>query len=178
MTDPTALPNLSPQPSGGLSQQNGADLPEATPARDRFVAALRELGLDSSVDGDGDLEFKVDDQTLFARVAEGDNPIGRVFGQWQLGEPVSNDPLERLQRTNDFTMQLNLIRICIVNDSLVASGDIVALPSTDLTKMMELTINHLLGSVRLFFQSWLPEPGQAEGFEGADGPAPSDNAGE
>ncbi len=87
MTDPTSLPNFQPHVPAG--PPNGAA--SETPVRDRILAALGDLGVEAKVDKDGDLEFSVNDQTLFARVAEGEIPLVRFFGQWQLQEPVSAD---------------------------------------------------------------------------------------
>ena len=72
----------------------------------------KDLGLKAKVDNDGDVEFVVDEaEQLFARVAEGDWPLVRFFGQWQLAEPVSPDRNERLHRCNDMTLQLNLVKV-------------------------------------------------------------------
>src|SRR5215217_9442138 len=87
---PTSLPNFMPSSPDG--PPNGAPVSDA-PVRDRILQVLSGLGIEASVDGDGDLEFAiVDDQgvstTLFARVAEGDLALVRFFGQWQLADPV------------------------------------------------------------------------------------------
>jgi hypothetical protein len=158
MTDPTSLPNFTPQTPAPTP--NGAPVSD-TPVRDRIIAILKGLEIDATVDGDGDVEFAiVDDQgtstTLFARVAEGDLALVRFFGQWQLAEPVSPDRNERLARCNDMTMQLNIVKVTLVQESLVVSAD--------LDVLVPLSINHILQSVGFFFQSWLPaegEPGTA-----------------
>src|SRR6476469_6592250 len=126
MTDPTSLPNF--MPSAPDAAPNGVPASD-TPVRDRILDVLKGLGIDASVDGDGDLEFAiVDDQgtstTLFARVAEGDLALVRFFGQWQLAEPVS--------------------------------ADHVITPNADLDILVPLSVNHILQSVGFFFQSWLP----------------------
>ncbi len=160
MTDPTSLPNFTPH------TPNGAPVSD-NPVRDRIVGILQGLEIDATVDGDGDIEFAiVDDQgtstTLFARVAEGDLALVRFFGQWQLAEPVSPDRNERLARCNDMTMQLNIVKMTLVQESLVVSAEHVVTPNADLDVLVPLSINHILQSVGFFFQSWLPaeaEPG-------------------
>ena len=59
MTDPTSLPNFSPQPAGS---PNGAPMSD-TPVRDRIVGVLAGLGIDASVDADGDIEFTIVDRS-------------------------------------------------------------------------------------------------------------------
>ena len=166
MTDPTSLPSFTPNLPGDGGPQS------ATPARDRVLEVLRTNNIDVNVDKDGDLEFVITDNegnqsTLFARVAEGDIALVRFFGQWQLQEPVSADRAERLTRCNDFTLQLNLVKVCLVQDSLVVSAEHVVTPGADLQILVPLSINHILQSVAFFFQSWLPQDGEN---------APADNA--
>lgn len=158
MTDPTSLPNFQPHlPTAGADGAPQSD----TPARDRIYQVLVANNLDVKVDDDGDLEFVIVDNegtrtTLFARVAEGDLALVRFFGQWQLQEPVSPDRNERLARCNDFTLQLNLVKVTLVQDSLVVSAEHVLTPNADLDILVPLSINHILQSVGFFFQSWLP----------------------
>jgi hypothetical protein len=158
MTDPTSLPNFMPNvPEGG---PNGAPVSE-TPVRDRILQVLKGLGIEATVDSDGDLEFAIVDNegtstTLFARVAEGDLGLVRFFGQWQLADPVSSDRNERLARCNDLTMQLNIVKLSLVQESLVVSAEHVITPNADLDILVPLSVNHILQSVGFFFQSWLP----------------------
>ena len=158
MTDPTSLPNFMPSaPDAGTDHAPASD----APVRDRILEVLKGLGIEASIDGDGDLEFAiVDDEgastTLFARVAEGDLALVRFFGQWQLAEPVSPDRNERLARCNDLTMQLNIVKLSLVQESLVVSAEHVITPNADLEVLVPLSVNHILQSVGFFFQSWLP----------------------
>ena len=153
MTDPTSLPNFQPHvPTAGADGAASA----AAPARTAISEALARLEVPAQVDADGDLEFTVNEQTLFARVTEGELPHMRFFGQWQLQEPVSPERTERLARCNDLTLQLNLVKVCLVQDSLVVSAEHVVTPSADLDVLVPLSINHILQAVQLFFQSWLP----------------------
>lgn len=164
MTDPTALPNFTPHvPAHGA---NGTGQSQ-TPARDAVLASITELGIDAEVDSDGDLEYRIVDEegtttTLFARVAEAqpemEVPLAlvRFFGQWQLQDPVSPDRNERIARCNDLTLQLNLVKLTLVQESLVVSVEHVLLPGTDLGVLAPLSINHILQSVGIFYQSWAP----------------------
>src|SRR4051794_2116654 len=168
MTDPTSLPNFMPSaPDAG---PNGASVSDA-PVRDRILDVLKGLGIEASIDGDGDLEFAIVDDsgtstTLFARVAEGDLALVRFFGQWQLAEPVSSDRNERLARRNDMTMQLNIVKVTLVEESLVVSAEHVSTPNADLDVLVPLSINHILQSVGFFFQSWLPAEGEPDADSG------------
>jgi hypothetical protein len=167
MTDPTSLPNFTPHVPAASG--NGATQSD-TPVRDRILGVLSGLGIEATVDPDGDLEFAIVDEqgtstTLFARVAEGDLALVRFFGQWQLQEPVSADRNERLARCNDMTLQLNLVKLSLVQESLVVSAEHVITPNADLDVLVPLSVNHILQGVGFFFQSWLP----AEGEPGAQG---------
>src|SRR6478735_8957540 len=156
MTDPTSLPNFMPSApdAGPTASPNGASASDA-PVRDRILEVLKGLGIEASVDGDGDLEFAiVDDQgtstTLFARVAEA----------------VSADRNERLARCNDLTMQLNIVKLSLVQESLVVSAEHVITPNADLDILVPLSVNHILQSVGFFFQSWLPMDDAPSGTPG------------
>jgi hypothetical protein len=168
MSDPTSLPNFTPNvPDDAPNGMPASD----SPVRDRIIGVLKGLGIEASIDGDGDVEFVIVDPenatstTLFARVAEGDLALVRFFGQWQLAEPVSPDRNERLARCNDLTMQLNIVKLSLVQDSLVVSAEHVITPNADLEILVPLSVNHILQSVGFFFQSWLPTdvagPGEA-----------------
>lgn len=167
MTDPTSLPNF--QPPAAAPTTNGVPQSD-TPVRDRILEELAKLNVEASVDDDGDVEFAIVDNegtstTLFARVAEGDLALVRFFGQWQLQEPVSSDRNDRLARCNDMSMQLNLVKLSLVQESLVVSAEHVITPKTELDILTPLSINHILQAVGFFFQSWLPvdDEGAAQG---------------
>ena len=166
MTDPTSLPNF--QPHLPTSAPNGSA--SASPVRDRILGVLQGLEVAASTDNDGDLEFQVNEQTLFARVAEGELPLVRFFGQWQLQEPVSSDQNERLARCNDLTLQLNLVKLTLVQESLVVSAEHVVTPNADLDVLVPLSINHILQSVQFFFQSWLPLDEEGQPIQPGPGP--------
>lgn len=169
MTDPTSLPNFTPYDP--TSAPNGAPQ-SATPARDRVLAVLQGLGVETLVDADGDLEYKIVDNegnttTLFARVAEGEAQgqpaLVRFFGQWLLQAPVSDDRNERIARCNDLTLQLNLVKLTLVQESLVVSAEHVITPNADLDILVPLSINHILQAVGFFYQSWAPIEDLPEG---------------
>lgn len=164
MTDPTALPNFTPHVLANGANGTGES---QTPARDAVLAAVTALGIEAKVDADDDLEYKIVDEegtetTLFARVAEAqpemEVPLAlvRFFGQWQLQDPVSPDRNDRIARCNDLTLQLNLVKLTLVQESLVVSVEHVILPGTDLDVLAPLSINHILQSVGIFYQSWAP----------------------
>ncbi|HET6665807.1 MAG TPA: hypothetical protein VFG98_00855, partial [Intrasporangium sp.] len=92
----------------------------------------------------------------------GEIPLVRFFGQWQLQEPVSPDRNERLARCNDMTLQLNVVKMCLVQESLVVSAEHVVPEWADLKLLTPLSINHILQAVQFFFQSWLPADDQAQ----------------
>ena len=95
MTDPTSLPNFPPPPS-------------ERPLRGRVLDALIDEGFEPNIDSDGDVAFTVQDQQLFVRCMEGDFSIMRVFGQWQIGADVPQDPLTQLRACNELTLSLNV----------------------------------------------------------------------
>ena len=82
MTDPTSLPNFPP-PAGDA------------PLRGRVLDALQDEGFRPDIDGDGDVSFKVEGQQLFVHCAEGEVPVMRVFGQWQIREDLPTDEMLR-----------------------------------------------------------------------------------
>ena len=154
MTDPTSLPNF--QPSGPAGPPNGA-AQSASPVRDRILAILTGLNVETTVDADGDPEGTR--TTLFARVAEGDLPLVRFFGQWELKDPpVPADQLTRLARCNDFTLQLNMVKVNLVQESLVVSAEHVITAHADLDVLVPLSINHIMNAVGFFFNSFTETP--------------------
>ena len=74
----------------------------------------------------------------------------------QAADPVSPDRNERLARCNDLTMQLNIVKLSLVQESLVVSAEHVVTPNADLDILVPLSVNHILQSVGFLFQSWLP----------------------
>ncbi len=151
MSDPTALPNFAPPP-------------DEHPLRGRVLDVLLDLGLAPNIDSDGDVEFVYQDQHMFARCSDGDWPLLRVFGQWQIQDPAPTDQFLRLQRCNDISLQLNVVKVGVANDSLVATSEHIIHPGTDLKALMALTLDLVLQAVGVWFQSWVPgEPEESAG---------------
>lgn len=189
MTDPTALPNFPTpggQPEPGVL--NG-DQPEAqgvtfagpndeSPARDRVVATLQEIGLPAEVDEDGDVSFQVpvaDDapegavpQQLFVRAIDGEPAMIRVFGQWQIGDDVPADVTKRLLAANDITLSLNIIKAGIANGNLVVTGEHLIIPESDLGMLLQSTTQMIVQAVQMWHQAATTDgPHAAMGPEGA-----------
>ena len=93
-------------------------------------------------------------QQLFVRCTDGDFPIFRVFGQWVIGDAAPADERERLERCNDFTLQLNVAKVGIANGNLIVTADHVVMPETDLSTLFQLTVNLVLQVVSAWFGSW------------------------
>ncbi len=182
MSDPTSLPNFPPPA-------------DEHPLRGRVLDALKDLGLDPDIDADGDVAFTVGEpaQQLFVRCQDGDFPIMRIFGQWMISDRVPPDPQIRLQRCNDFSLQLNLVKVGIANDNLIVSGEHVVPMGTDIPMLVQITVNIIMEVVQMWHTSFLsPEEqqrlaeeagiagdgahegsGGAEGVDDAEGPLSS-----
>lgn len=158
MTDPTALPSF-PLP------------PDEHPLRGRVLDVLQDLGIAPAIDSDGDVAFTVGEpaQQLFARCQDGDFPVMRIFGQWQIGEPASPDPLARLQRCNDVNLEWQVVKVGIAADNLVVTADQVILPGTDLTALVQLSVTLVLQVVGAWYGSWEQGRHEAPGAGGSNG---------
>ncbi|MBK8868805.1 MAG: hypothetical protein KBF43_10095 [Dermatophilaceae bacterium] len=143
MTDPTALPNFPPPA-------------DEHPLRGRMLDVINDLGTLPAIDDDGDIAITVGEppQQLFVRCTDGDFPIFRVFGQWVIGDAAPADERERLERCNDFTLQLNVAKVGIANGNLIVTADHVVMPETDLSTLFQLTVNLVLQVVSAWFGSW------------------------
>jgi hypothetical protein len=131
---------------------------------------LIDQGLNPDIDSDGDVAFTVQDQQLFIRCTEGDFQIMRVFGQWAIGDAIPADPLLRLQTCNDITLQLNIVKTGIANDTLVVTGEHVVTPESDLTALVGVTIQLVLAGVQMWHERILGG-GEGDG-PGSGQPAP------
>ncbi len=147
MTDPTSLPNFPPPA-------------DEHPLRGRVLDVIKDLGINPVIDDDGDVAFAVGEppQQLFVRCHDGDFPVMRVFGQWQISAPAPDDHLERLERCNDFTLQLNLAKVGIANGNLVVTCDHLVRPETDLTTLFQLTVDLIMQVVTAWFSSFQTSP--------------------
>ena len=144
MSDPTALPNFPPPP-------------DEHPLRGRVLDVIQDLGLAPAIDDDGDVAFTVDGQSMFARCQDGDLPIMRVFGQWLIGDHVPDDLMVRLQRCNDFTLQLISAKTGLSGDNLVVTSEHVITPGADLSVLFQVSVNVVLQAVALWNGSFLEQ---------------------
>jgi hypothetical protein len=157
MTDPTSLPNFPPPP-------------DEHPLRGRVLDALIDQGLAPDIDGDGDVAFTVQDQQLFVRCTEGDFQIMRLFGQWAISDAVPSDPLTRLATCNEITLQLNIVKAGLANDTLVVTGEHIVTPTSDVAALVNITIQLVLAGVQMWHERIMG--GGGESGPGAGQPAP------
>lgn len=134
MTDPTSLPSFPPPP-------------DEHPLRGRVLDALIDVGLRPSIDEDGDVAVRIQDQSLFIRCVDSQPPMMRVFGLWKidLGEEV--DELTGLRAANAVTGALNLVKATIHEDRLSVAVDLLVGADTDLPSLLAATLDAVLGSV-------------------------------
>ena len=71
-----------------------------------------------------------------------------------IGDAAPADERERLERCNDFTLQLNVAKVGIANGNLIVTADHVVMPETDLSTLFQLTVNLVLQVVSAWFGSW------------------------
>jgi hypothetical protein len=140
MTDPTSLPNFAPPP-------------DEHPLRGRVLDVLLDAGLEPDIDDDGDVAFKVNGQTMFVRCMEGDFTIMRVFGQWQIGEDIPQDELAQLRACNDLTLRLNVVKAGLANGTLVVTGEHVVGAGSDISVLLQVTIQLVLSAVQMWHES-------------------------
>ena len=145
MTDPTSLPNFPP-PAG------------VRPLRGRVLDALIDEGFEPNIDGDGDVAFAVQDQQLFVRCMEGEFTVMRVFGQWQIGTEVPQDPLTQLMACNDLTLRLNVVKVGIANETLVVTGEHVIGTDTNVRGLLGVTTQLVLSAVHLWHETIMGRP--------------------
>ena len=147
MSDPTSLPNFPPPA-------------DEHPLRGRVLDVLKDLGLNPNIDGDGDVAFMIGEppQQLFVRCLDGDWPVMRIFGQWLIGEQVPDDLYLRLQRCNDFSLQLNLAKVGIANNNLVVSVEHVVTMQTDISALFQISVNLIMEVVQMWHASFQTPP--------------------
>ena len=140
-----------------------AELPppaDEHPLRGRVLDVLKDLGLNPNIDGDGDVAFMIGEppQQLFVRCLDGDWPVMRIFGQWLIGEQVPDDLYLRLQRCNDFSLQLNLAKVGIANNNLVVSVEHVVTMETDISALFQISVNLIMEVVQMWHASFQTPP--------------------
>lgn len=180
MSDPTALPNFTPSHDHGAGGTGGpggtgGEPPAEAPLRDRVQEALTELGVQASIDEDGDVAFDFEDQKLFVRCADDESNVLRVFGQWALEDPVPSDALERLRISNDVNVAFNLVKAAVANDTVLITSEHILPRGADVRGLLGIAVPLVMQGVQLWHQratGQVPGPEDEEGTEGADGSQP------
>jgi len=140
MTDPTALPSFPPPP-------------DEHPLRGRVLDALIDESMQPSIDEDGDVAIRMQEQMLFVRCLDTAPPMMRVFGQWLLDDSLAGDELTRLRAANAVTGALNLVKVTVHADRLAVAVDLVVGDSIDLRPLLTATLEAVLGSVRTWHET-------------------------
>ncbi len=158
MTDPTSLPNFPPPAN-------------EHPLRGRVLDALIDQGLAPNVDNDGDVAFTVQDQQLFVRCSEGDFQIMRVFGQWAISDTVPSDPLTRLATCNEITLQMNVVKAGLANDTLVVTSEHIVDQNSDVPALVNVSIQLVLAGVQMWHERIMggDDPGPGAGQPAPEG---------
>jgi hypothetical protein len=126
------------------------------------------MGLAPDIDGDGDVAFTVQEQQLFVRCTEGDFQIMRVFGQWAISDTVPSDPLTRLATCNEITLQLNVVKAGLANDTLVVTSEHIVDQTSNVPALVTVSIQLVLAGVQMWHERIM---GGGDG-PGAGQPAP------
>ncbi|MBW3084523.1 hypothetical protein KEM60_00711 [Austwickia sp. TVS 96-490-7B] len=150
MSDPTSLPNFPPPA-------------DEHPLRGRVLDALQDEGFRPDIDSDGDIAFKVNGQQLFVHCFEGDVPLLRVFGQWQIDEALPKDELVRLQRCNELTLRLNVVKVGLNNETLFVTAEQICMPDSDPKMISTLLTQLVLQAVQVWHELMLGRDPFGEG---------------
>ncbi len=142
MTDPTALPSFPPPA-------------DEHPLRGRVLDALQDEGFRPDLDADGDVSFKAEGQQLFVHCTEGEVPVLRVFGQWQIGDDLPPEEIAHLRAANDLTLRLNIVKVGLSNGTLVVTGEHLVTPESDVRGLLQLSTQLVLTAVHLWHQLML-----------------------
>ena len=163
MSDPTALPNFNTT----TAPKGDGEQPTEAPLRDRVQEALTEIGLESSIDKEGDVAVVFSEQQMFIRCTDDDSNVLRVFGQWALEEPVPTDPMERLQVCNDLNVAFNLVKAAVAGDTLLVTSEHILPRGADVRGLLGLSLPLVLQGVQLWHQRATGQDAQAQ--DSADG---------
>ncbi|GMA40463.1 hypothetical protein [Mobilicoccus caccae] len=125
------------------------------PLRGRVLDALQDEGFRPDIDGDGDVSFKVEGQQLFVHCAEGEVPVMRVFGQWQIGEDLPTDEMTRLRNANDLSLRLNIVKVGVNNGTLVVTAEHIPGPNSDVRALLQISTQLVLTAVQFWHQMML-----------------------
>lgn len=139
MTDPTNLPNFPPPA-------------DEHPLRGRVLDALQDEGFRPDIDADGDVSFKIQGQQLFVNCSEGELPVMRVFGQWQIGEELPQDPLAQLTAANDLSLRLNVVKTGLNNGTLVVTCEHIIMPTSDVRQLMQISCQLVMTAVQMWHE--------------------------
>ena len=137
MTDPTSLPSF----------------PDEHRLRSRVLDVLLDDGHEPTIDSDGDIVVRTQDQTVFVRCLETVPPMMRVFGQWLLDESLPGSELIKLRAANAVTGALNLVKVTLHEDRLSVAVDLVVGDSLELRSLLSATLEAVLGSVRTWHET-------------------------
>jgi hypothetical protein len=152
MTDPTSLPSFAfPPPHPVPPPQHALPTPQHA-LRNLVVDALIDEGHEPTIDEDGDVALRVQDQMVFVRCVDSEPPLMRVFGQWLLDESLGGDELVRLRAANVVTGGLNLVKVTVEADRLSAAADLIVAPGLEMRSLLTATLDAVLGSVRTWHQ--------------------------
>jgi hypothetical protein len=124
------------------------------------------------VDNDGDVAFTVQDQQLFVRCTEGDFLIMRVFGQWAISDTVPSDPLTRLATCNEITLQLNVVKAGLANDTLVVTSEHIVDQTSNVPALVTVSIQLVLAGVQMWHERIMGGGKGGDGGPGSGQPAP------
>lgn len=135
MSDPTALPNFPPPR-------------DEHPLRGLVIDALQDLGLPANLDKEGDVSFKVNEQTMFVRCIEKDGVrIMRVFGQWQIGAQVPQDKVMQLSVCNDLNLSMTMVKIGVGQDNLVVTSEHLVTSDDAVKNLVGTSVQIVLATV-------------------------------
>ncbi|HYO85070.1 MAG TPA: hypothetical protein VES01_01210 [Dermatophilaceae bacterium] len=142
MSDPTSLPSFPP-PAG------------EHPLRGRVLDALQDEGFRPDIDDDGDVSYKAEGQQLFVHCTEGELPVMRVFGQWQVGDDLPDDETAQLRAANDLTLRMNIVKAGLNNGTLVVTSEHIVVPEADVRALLAISTQLVLTGVQLWHQLML-----------------------
>ncbi|WP_068433018.1 hypothetical protein [Piscicoccus intestinalis] len=157
MTDPTSLPNFPPPA-------------DEHPLRGIVLDALQDEGFRPDIDADGDVSFKIEGQQLFVHCTEGELPVMRIFGQWQIADNLPDDLLTQMRAANDLSLRLNIVKAGINAGTLVVTCEHIVLPgSHDVKQLLQLSYQLVLTAVQMWHQLMLGEDVFGDGGSPTDG---------
>lgn len=165
MTDPTALPTFGPaggtpgNPSGE-SPVEGSDAAMNNDLQERVMRVLQNFGTNPEIDADGDIALTADENRLFVRCFPGELQAMQFSGHWNVPEQVEHDLQRQLEACNAINMGLHLVKVGLVNGTLVVAVELIADTDEALPGMVHISISQILSAVRLWHENVLGlEPG-------------------